>query len=88
MKKRTLPAAGIMLMLAGGVVSGCIDDKYDLSDIDTTTELKVTDLTVPVEFDDVYLDQIIDVNEDDPDAILKIREINGSKWFPPTCRAP
>lgn len=81
MKKRTLPAAGIMLMLAGGVVSGCIDDKYDLSDIDTTTELKVTDLTVPVEFDDVYLDQIIDVNEDDPDAILKIREINGSKWF-------
>ena len=38
-----MASASALLMLPG-----CIDDNYDLSDIDTTTELKVNDLVVPL----------------------------------------
>ncbi len=41
------------------LVSSCIDDNYDLSDIDTTTRLQVKDLTLPVNIDDVLLKDII-----------------------------
>ncbi len=30
---------------------GCIDDNYDLSDIDTTVRVQVNDLEVPVNLD-------------------------------------
>lgn len=63
-----------------GVVS-CIDDNYDLSDIDTTTELKANNLTIPVNLKEIYLDQIIDVDGSNPDAVIKIKEINGQKIF-------
>lgn len=47
------------------LLSGCMDDKYDLSDIDTTVEVKVTDLTVPVNIDPILLDNLFDLEEDD-----------------------
>ncbi|MDE5657722.1 MAG: hypothetical protein K2I25_01540 [Muribaculaceae bacterium] len=34
-------------------LTGCVDDKYDLSDIDTTAGIKVNDLVVPVNIDAV-----------------------------------
>lgn len=39
--------------------SGCIDDKYDLSDIDTTVRLEVNDLTLPINLDEILLENII-----------------------------
>ncbi|MDE6310833.1 MAG: hypothetical protein K2L96_03345 [Muribaculaceae bacterium] len=62
-------------------VTSCIDDNYDLSDIDTTTEVKVNDLTIPVNFKDIYLEKIIDLDESNPDAIIKIREIDGIRYY-------
>lgn len=73
-------AAAIALSF-GLIMVSCIDDNYDLSDIDTTTELKVNDLTVPVNFKDIYLDKIIDLDDSDPDAIIKVREIDGKKYY-------
>lgn len=65
------------LLLAGAVslslcLSSCIDSDYDLSDIDTTVEVKVNDLTVPVNLDEVYLKSILK-----PDDDSCIKEVNG-----------
>ena len=43
---------------------GCVDDNYDLSDIDTTTQLTVKDLVLPVNISDVTLGDIITYDED------------------------
>ncbi|MBQ9073110.1 MAG: hypothetical protein IJY30_01400 [Muribaculaceae bacterium] len=51
-------------------LSACIDDDYDLSDIDTTAEFQVKDLVLPVNIDEIYLDNIIDVTEGSQIKIL------------------
>lgn len=38
-------------VLTAVVTTGCVDDSYDLSDIDTTTRIEVKDLTIPVNID-------------------------------------
>lgn len=40
--------------------TSCFDDKYDLSDIDKTVELKVDRLVVPINIDHISLSSIID----------------------------
>lgn len=44
-------------------VAGCVDDDYDLSDIDTTVGVTVDQLVVPVNIDEITLDNIITLNE-------------------------
>lgn len=56
----------------------CVDDKYDLSDIDTTSEFKVNDLVLPVNLDPVLLSDIIHVKEGEK---LKEVTINGSTFY-------
>ena len=76
MKKKQLYllAAGVVM----GSLSSCIDDNYDLSDINTTSEFKVKDLELPVQLDPVELSDIITVKEGD-----KIHEvtINGHTFY-------
>lgn len=50
--------------LAGISLAGCVDDSYDLSDIDTTAEFKVKDLVLPINLDEIELSNILDLNED------------------------
>lgn len=45
------------------LTTGCVDSAYDLSDIDTTTEIRVNDLTVPINMDAITLSEVIDVKE-------------------------
>lgn len=65
--KTGLPLAASLLLL-----TGCVDDNYDLSDIDTTTQLAVNDLTIPIRFEPITLDNVLDIDEDDPDAMIII----------------
>lgn len=51
-----LPAVLSALAIA---TAGCVDDNYDLSDIDTTTKLTVEDLVIPVNIAPVTLGDII-----------------------------
>ncbi len=51
---------------------GCIDENYDLSDIDTTVQIDVKDLVIPLNMSEMRLNSIIDL---DDDGVLK--EING-----------
>ncbi|MDE5877245.1 MAG: hypothetical protein K2H47_07105 [Muribaculaceae bacterium] len=56
---------GGLPLLAMVSLTGCIDDNYDLSDIDTTSEFKVNDLVLPVNIDVVTLGDIIDIKPED-----------------------
>lgn len=45
-------------------LQGCIDNDYDLSDIETTVQFKVEDLVIPVNIDKVTLETIFDIDDD------------------------
>lgn len=45
-------------------MSACVDDKYDLDDIDTTTAIKINDLTIPVNVSTITLDNVLDIEDD------------------------
>lgn len=59
-------------------LTGCIDNNYDLSDIDTTSEFQVKDLVLPVQLDPVTLSDIINVKDGDQ---IKEVTINGKTFF-------
>ena len=64
--------------MSGVLLTGCIDDKYDLSDIDTTSQFKITDLVLPLNLDPVLLSDIIKIEEGE-----KLTEvtINGNTFY-------
>ncbi len=69
---------GGLPLLAMVSLTGCIDDNYDLSDIDTTSEFKVKDLVLPINIDVVTLGDIIDIKEGDQ---IKEITINGETFY-------
>lgn len=60
------------------VFTGCVDNNYDLSDIDTTTRIPVTDLTIPLNLKSILLDDVIDLSDNDN---ISVSEINGKKVY-------
>lgn len=62
-------SAGILSILT---LAGCVDDNYDLSDIDGDIEVKVNDLTVPIRLDAIRLSKVFNL---DPESVIK--EIDG-----------
>lgn len=59
---KTTQSLSVVMLLA---MTGCIDDDYDLSDIDTTAKIQVKDLVLPINLDEVKLQSIIEIEEDD-----------------------
>ncbi len=57
--KRVLAMPVLLLTLAG-----CIEEGYDLTDIDTTSRFMVNDLVIPVNLDAITLKSVIDIDED------------------------
>lgn len=53
----------LVIAFASVSLSACVDNDYDLSDIDSTAEFQVKDLVLPINIDEIYLENIIDVNE-------------------------
>lgn len=51
------------------LTTGCVDDNYDLSDIDTTVQVNVDRLVIPIEVDEISMKSIFDL---DPDGSIKI----------------
>lgn len=52
---------GLLLSLC----AGCVDNDYDLSDVDTTVRLDVDQLVIPVNIDEITLGNILDLKESD-----------------------
>ncbi len=63
-----LAAAGLTAV----AMSSCVDDDYDLSDIDTTAKIQVSDLTLPVNIDPIKLSSMFDLGDDS-----KVKEVGG-----------
>lgn len=53
----------------GAALGSCVDDNYDLSDIDTTARIDVKDLVIPLNIDAVTLGDLL---KPDPDDRLQI----------------
>lgn len=68
-------SATVMAMLA---LAGCTDDNYDLSDIDTTTRINVTDLVLPVNIDPIRMG---DVLKFDPESKIQPVTIGGKEFY-------
>ncbi len=60
------------LIAAAGTMSSCIDDAYDLSDIDKTVQVQVKDLVLPINLDAITLDNVLDL---DDESVIK--DVNG-----------
>lgn len=56
---------GLAVVPALLLLSGCMDDKYDLANIDTTTEIKVNNLVVPVQLNAITLDEATDLDDNE-----------------------
>jgi len=64
----------------GVMCSGCIDDDYDLSDVDTTVRVSVDDLVVPINLNEATLKSMLGLDpEPEPDS--KIQVVNGQYAF-------
>lgn len=46
------------------LLAGCVDDNYDLANVDTNVQVKVENLTLPVNIDRIVLSDIITLKED------------------------
>lgn len=73
----TYKLQGVLALLAV-VSTSCIDDNYDLSDIDTTTRVQVNDLTLPVNIDAITLSDIITIDEN---SKIKPVTIGGKEFY-------
>ena len=77
MRKELLMAFAFALP-AGILLTGCTDDNYDLSDIDTTSRIKVDNLTIPVNIDPIKLGDVIKLESE---SKFQSVEINGQEFY-------
>lgn len=63
---------GLTAICVAAMSTSCIDDDYDLANIDSNVRVEVKDLTIPVNIDKVTLKSIFSLGEDS-----KVKEING-----------
>ncbi len=70
-KKQLLLASAATLMLS----TACVDDNYNLSDIDGTIGINVNELTIPLNTDSLTLNQVIDL--EDTEQIKKVETSSG-----------
>lgn len=50
---------------AAVMLTACVDDDYDLSNLDTTVKVNVNELIIPVNIDEVLLSDILKLDQDD-----------------------
>lgn len=63
---------GVLSLTACSLLAACFDDKYDLSDIDTTSRVSVNDLTVPIKLKDIKLNQVIKLDDNENISIIPV----------------
>lgn len=72
--KYAMPISGLL------VLAGCVDNSYDLDNIDKTSAIKVNNLTVPVNLETITLDQVLDLDEEDG-IIVKYKDRSGKEFY-------
>ncbi len=77
MKRQTL-VNGLLTLTVVAFITSCVDDKYDLTDIDTTSRFTVDNLTVPINLSEIKLENVINLDDNEN---IKEKEINGEKYY-------
>ncbi len=77
MRKHYFPL--VLPLAAAFLAVGCVDDNYDLANIDTSVEVPVNDLVIPVNFNPVTLNSIIDL--DNSESITKEKTSDGKEIY-------
>lgn len=57
-------------LAAALVLAGCVDDKYDLTDIDTTSRITVDNLTIPVNLGEIELENVLELDDNENISII------------------
>ena len=60
---KSIMRKSVVASLALVSMAACIDDKYDLSDIDTTARISVDNLIIPLNLDEIKLESVIDTTD-------------------------
>lgn len=60
------------------LMGSCVDDSYDLSDVDTSSRFNVNDLVLPVNIDPIALGDVIDV---DDESKIRIVSMDGQEFY-------
>lgn len=55
---------GLSAVALLAAATSCVDNAYDLSDIDTTARVNAKDLVVPLNIDQITFDQVLDLDDD------------------------
>lgn len=63
MKSFSTVFPSVALAVSCLMLTGCIDDNYDLSDIDTTVRVPVDNLVIPINIDAVHLKNIMELSD-------------------------
>ena len=72
MRTKNLLRATVVILAGGFIATGCIDENYDLSNVDTTAELQVKDLVLPLDIDEIAMREFINIEDTG-----RIQVING-----------
>ena len=56
--------AGALALFAASGLTGCVDNSYDLANLDKTTRINVNDLVIPVKVAPIVLQDVIEMNSD------------------------
>lgn len=78
--RKTIFKTAVMLM-SSAVFTACVDDNYDLDNVNTDAEIKVNNLVVPVNLDKITLDRVLDIDENDPDATVVTYKGDDNKTY-------
>lgn len=60
------------------LLTSCIDDNYDLSDVDTTSRINVNDLVLPVNIDPIRLGDVIEI---DDESRIQVVNLNDKEFY-------
>ena len=68
---------GIISIASILAITSCVDDNYNLSDIDTTVGISVNELTIPLNVDEIVLEKVLDLEEDSriKEVEVKVKKI-------------
>lgn len=68
----------LLVSVAAFVLSSCVDENYNLSNLDTTVGVSVEKLTIPMNVDSLVLDQVLDLEDN---SRIKKAVVNGKEIY-------
>ena len=68
----------LLFAAAATVSTSCVDDNYELADIDTTVGLNLNELTIPLNVESITLDKLLDIEDD---SRIQKQVVNGKEIY-------